>query len=162
MVVPSQTIVGYKRTVATNSLSASTANAVNFNPTELFDHSRPSYIVPFVIHCGSKACHLDKPSSSAAPSIKPNCELISVFVLLGGSTGACASSVREFCTARLAGGRGGGVAALLTLAEEDTPCGDPVIRRGGGCGIELVGAGEALVRLGAGGGGTELDETGGG
>lgn len=86
-----------------------------------------------------------------------------MFVRLGGSTGARSSCASEFCTARLAGGRGGGVAALLTLAEEDRACGDPVMRRGGACGSELVGAGGALfVRLGAGGGGIELDETGGG
>lgn len=124
----------------------------------MFDSS----IISVVAHCGFNACHLDKPSSSTASSIKPTCELTPVFVRLGGSIGAPSSSTREFCAALLVGGNGGGVAVFLPLAGEDRPCGEPVIRRGGGCMMLLTDAGEALfVRLGAGGGGATEADTGG-
>jgi len=79
--------------------------------------------------------------------------LAPVFERLGGSPGATSSSKRDAGAPLLAGGRGGGVAVLLTLAGED----GPVVRRGGGCiGGAFVGAGEALfVRLGAGRGGAD-------
>jgi hypothetical protein len=51
---------------------------------------------------------------------------------------------------------------FLPLAGEGSPCGEPVVRRAGGCTM-LTGAGEALlVRLGAGGGGATDVEAGGG
>jgi len=85
-----------------------------------------------------------------------------VFVRLGGKIGAPSSSAREVCPALLVGGNGGGVAVFLPLAGEDSPCGEPVIRRAGGC-TRWLGAGEALlVRLGAGGGGATDVEVGGG
>jgi len=116
-----------------------------------------------ITHCGFNACHLDKASSSTASSISPVWELIPVFVRLGGSTGAPSSSAREFCTALLVGGNGGGVAVLLPFAGEDSPCGEPVTRRAGGCVRLLFGAGEPLLaRLGAGGGGATEVEAGGG
>jgi hypothetical protein len=116
-----------------------------------------SYHISLANHCGFKACHLDKPSSSAASSINPTCEFIPVFVRLGGSIGASSSAAREFCTALLVGGKGGGVAMPDPLA------GDPVIRRGGGCKMLADGVEEPLlVRLGAGGGGAVVAETGGG
>jgi hypothetical protein len=77
--------------------------------------------VTVVSHCGFNACHLDKPSSSTASSINPTCELTPVFVRLGGSIGAPSSSTREFCTALLVGGNGGGVAMFLPLAGEESP-----------------------------------------
>lgn len=77
--------------------------------------------VNFVSHCGFNACHLDKPSSSTASSINPTCELTPVFIRLGGSIGAPSSSAREFCTALLVGGNGGGVAMFLPLAGEESP-----------------------------------------
>jgi hypothetical protein len=77
--------------------------------------------VTIVSHCGFNACHLDKPSSSTASSINPTCELAPVFVRLGGNIGAPSSSAREFCTALLVGGNGGGVAMFLPLAGEESP-----------------------------------------
>jgi hypothetical protein len=129
----------------------------SMNTLPLLSFPMSSYHTSLANHCGFKACHLDKPSSSAASSINSTCELIPVFVRLGGSIGASSSATREFCTALLVGGNGGGVAIPEPLA------GDPVIRRGGGCKMLLAGVEEPLlVRLGAGGGGAVVAETGGG